>query len=439
MQGKDAAKVSGRKTQTGRGARIGNGAIELIDGSSLIHALQIREVEGLLTFVTQNVGVVLEYRGILGQRTRFVHAHHVHGAQRLHGVDVLNDDLLVFKAVRAARQADARDDRQHFGHQTNGRTQGKQQCLRPVAQHKASDHNDNRQHDEHAPYQGGTDALGTGAKLRTRSSTPARNRLLLGNAGEDGCRSLAVDNGRSRANGLPFPLGGLTALARKRRFRDKDLVTLGKGHVDRAEHAGIQADDVAGHKPVSINLNPTRIDALPNGRVVRFKHMAVKAAFGFVLVEQAHQAAHQPHQKEHSRREHARLAFRLRQNVDQKGQTGQCKQQRRKRIEERFSNHRSLFLVWLRLYPRSRAGNPAPTLATSLLLATVHEQHTFLAHVYSRAHAHRRQKTMRAEGPCNSSPNRKRSVSSGTARTPRSQRPHSSWHSYRACSCCRSK
>ena len=141
--------------------------------------------------------------------------------------------------MRTARKADARDDRQHFGNQTDGRTQRKQQGLRPITKYKASDHNDNRQHDEHAPYQGGADALGAGAKLRTRSSTPARNRRLLGNAGEDGCRSLAVDNGRSRANGLPFPLGGLTALACKRRFRDKDLVALGKGHVDRAEHAGI--------------------------------------------------------------------------------------------------------------------------------------------------------------------------------------------------------
>ena len=439
MQGKGAAKVSGRKAQTGRGTRIGNSSIELIGSHPLAHALQISQVEGLLTFVAQNIGVVLEHRGVFGQRAGLVHAHHIHGAQRLHGVDVLNDDLLAFKAARTARKANTRDDRQHFGNQPNSRTQGKQQRLRPVAQYKAANHNDNRQHDEHTPYQRSADTLGAGAKLRTCSSTPARNRLLLGNAGEDGCRSLAVDNGRSRANGLPFPLGGLTALARKRRFRDKDLVTLGKGHVDRAEHAGIQADDVAGHKPVSINLNPTRIDAFPNGRVVRFKHMTIKAAFGFVLVEQAHQAAHQPHQKEHSRRKHTCLAFRLRQNVDQKGQTGQCKQQRRKRIEERFSNHRSLFLVWLRLYPRSHAGNPAPTLATSLLLATAHEQHAFLAHVYSRAHAHRRQKTMRAEGPCNSSPNRKRSVSSGTARTPRSQRPHSSWHSYRACSCCRSK
>ena len=51
MQGKGAAKVSGRKAQTGRGTRIGNGAIELIDGSSLIQALQIRKVKGLLAFV----------------------------------------------------------------------------------------------------------------------------------------------------------------------------------------------------------------------------------------------------------------------------------------------------------------------------------------------------------------------------------------------------
>ncbi|MBS7125812.1 MAG: hypothetical protein KH064_01260 [Collinsella sp.] len=83
-------------------------------------------------------------------------------------------------------------------------------------------------------------------------------------------------------------------------------------------------------------MNPTRIDAFPNGRVVRFKHMAIKAALGLIFVKQAHQAAHQPHQKEHSWREHARLAFHLRQDIDQKSQPGKRKQQRRERIKERF-------------------------------------------------------------------------------------------------------
>ena len=68
--------------------------------------------------------------------------------------------------MRAARKAHACDDWQHLGDQANGRAQGKQQGLRPVAQHKTSNHNDKRQHDEHAPHQGGTDAPGTSAKLR---------------------------------------------------------------------------------------------------------------------------------------------------------------------------------------------------------------------------------------------------------------------------------
>ena len=236
--------------------------------------------------------------------------------------------------MRTARKADARDDRQHFGNQANGRTQGKQQGLCPVAQHKASNHNDKRQHDEHAPYQGGADALGTGAKLRAHSSTAAQNGLFIGNAGEHGCRGLAVDDGRSRANGLPLPLDGLAVLARKRRFGDQDVLALGKGCIDRAEHAGVQANYVTGHKPVGINLNPTRIDALPDGSMVRLKHMAVETALGLVFVEQAHQAAHKPHQKQDGRRKHAGLTLRLWQDIDQKGQTGKRKQQRRKRVEE---------------------------------------------------------------------------------------------------------
>ena len=96
MQRKGTAKAFGGKVQLGRGTCIGNGPVELVGSCPLIHALQIRKVEGLLAFVAQNIGVVLEHRGVFGQRARLVNAHHVHGAQRLHGVDVLNDDLLVF-------------------------------------------------------------------------------------------------------------------------------------------------------------------------------------------------------------------------------------------------------------------------------------------------------------------------------------------------------
>ena len=42
-------------------------------------------------------------------------------------------------------------------------------------------------------------------------------------------------------------------------------------------------------------------------------------------------------------------------------------------------------------------------------------------------------KTMRVEAPCSSSPSKKRNASSGTAHTPRSQRPHSSCRSWHAC------
>ena len=96
MQGKGTAKVFCGKVQLGRSTRIGNGPVELVGSDSLIRALQIRQVEGLLALVAQDIGVILQHRGIFGQRTRLVHAHHVHGTQRFHGVDVLNNDLLVF-------------------------------------------------------------------------------------------------------------------------------------------------------------------------------------------------------------------------------------------------------------------------------------------------------------------------------------------------------
>ena len=94
------------------------------------------------------------------------------------------------------------------------------------------------------------------------------------------------------------------------------MIALGQGRIDRAEHAGIQANHIAGHELVGINLNPARVDAFPNGRMVRFKHVTVEAALGLVFVEQAHQAADQPHQKQHGRRKHACLALRLRHEVN---------------------------------------------------------------------------------------------------------------------------
>ena len=110
----------------------------------------------------------------------------------------------------------------------------------------------------------------------------------------------------------------------------------------------MQANHIAGRELVGIDLDPASVDTFPNGRMVSLNHVPVETALGFVFVEQAYQAADQPHQKQHSRCKRARLALRLRYDVDQKGQAGKCKQQRRKRIEERFSNHRSLFLAWLR-------------------------------------------------------------------------------------------
>ena len=140
------------------------------------------------------------------------------------------------------------------------------------------------------------------------------------------------------------------------------MVALGEDRIDRAEHAGIQANHIAGHKLVGIDLDPASVDTFPNGRMVRLKHVPVEAALGFVFVEQAHQAADQPHQKQHGRCKRACLTLRLRYNVDQKGQASKCKQQRRKRIKERFFNHRSLFLAWLRLYPRRIPASPPQTL-----------------------------------------------------------------------------
>ena len=81
MQGKCACEVFGGETQLGRGARVGNGPIELVGGRPLARTLQIRQVERLLAFVTQDIGLVLEHRDVLGERARLVHAHHVHGAQ----------------------------------------------------------------------------------------------------------------------------------------------------------------------------------------------------------------------------------------------------------------------------------------------------------------------------------------------------------------------
>ena len=112
------------------------------------------------------------------------------------------------------------------------------------------------------------------------------------------------------------------------------MIALGKNRIDRAEHASVQANHIARHKPVGIDLNPACVNTLPNGRMARPQHMAIEGAHSLIFIEQTHQAADQPHCKQHSRREHPRLALRLRNDIDQKSQTGQRKQQGRERIEK---------------------------------------------------------------------------------------------------------
>ena len=161
--------------------------------------------------------------------------------------------------------------------------------------------------------------------MRARTDAPAGHGFLLVDTCKNGRRGLTVNDSRPCANGLALPLDGLAALARKRRLGNKNVIALGKNCIDRAEHTGIQANHIAGHKPVGIDLNPACVNTLPDGRMARLQHMAVKAARGLIFIEQAHQAADQPHCKQHSRREHSRLALRLRNDIDQKSQTGQRK------------------------------------------------------------------------------------------------------------------
>ena len=66
MQGKCTVKIFGNKAKLGCGTCIGNSPVKLIGGDPLIRTLEIRQVEGLLALVAQDIGVVLQHRGVFG-------------------------------------------------------------------------------------------------------------------------------------------------------------------------------------------------------------------------------------------------------------------------------------------------------------------------------------------------------------------------------------
>ena len=63
-------------------------------------------------------------------------------------------------------------------------------------------------------------------------------------------------------------------------------------------------------------------------------HVPVEAVPGFLFVEQPDKPARQPHEEQDDRGEHVDFALRLRGHIDEEGECGQCKQERRERVEE---------------------------------------------------------------------------------------------------------
>ena len=98
-----------------------HGAVEDVFQAGLEMADEVGVAQHRFALVFEHVAVQFEDDVVNGQRAGLVGAEHVHGAEVLDGIELLDDDLLFRHGQRALGQADGNNHRQHFRRQTRRR------------------------------------------------------------------------------------------------------------------------------------------------------------------------------------------------------------------------------------------------------------------------------------------------------------------------------
>ena len=216
---------------------------------------------------------------VLGEGAGLVGAQHVHGAQVLDGVDVLNDHVLARHVGGAAGQAGGHYNGQHLRGDAHRDGDGEQQRIQPVALGNAVHHKDDGAHDQHERHQyarhrrhadveagaRGLDLQGAGDLAQIGVLAGAQHHggsrsALHGGAGERDVGAV-VDGDRGPA-AVVFDLDGFgrllhgLALAGERRLGHKQVLGGDDAHIGRDHVAGGEFHDVAGHHVFHGDLAP---------------------------------------------------------------------------------------------------------------------------------------------------------------------------------------
>ncbi|MCS3727420.1 hypothetical protein FHR88_002454 [Bradyrhizobium betae] len=202
-----------------------------------------------------------------GQRARLVRAQHGHGAEIMNRGKPLHDNLAAGHAQRAARQRHRGDHRQQLRRQPDRERDREQQRV----QHRAAEHDADGEHDQHQRQRGARDheaefaqiALERGGHLRFGKRGRRRSEHGVA-AGPDherdrlaGLRHGAAEQRIRCVVGVGDRAGVLLrriGLAGERRFARGEGRALQDQRIRRNDVAGTDAQDVAGHDLVDVDL-----------------------------------------------------------------------------------------------------------------------------------------------------------------------------------------
>ena len=123
--------------------------VEQIAKACLVVAVHVGVAEHVVALAVRDVDVLFKNDAILGERTGFIGAEDVDGAEVLDRVEVFDDDLLFGHGHGTLREIDCHDHRQHFRGQSDCYRQGEEKRLGPIALGDPDDEENDADHDHH--------------------------------------------------------------------------------------------------------------------------------------------------------------------------------------------------------------------------------------------------------------------------------------------------
>ena len=116
--------------------------------SCLEIAIEICEIEHMLTFVSVDIEVSHEHDAVFSQCSRLVSTENIHRSKILNCIEFLDNDFLLRHFDRAFCEVCGDNERKHFRSKSDSDSERKEQCSGP-ALCETIYYKHNRHHDEH--------------------------------------------------------------------------------------------------------------------------------------------------------------------------------------------------------------------------------------------------------------------------------------------------